>query len=299
MNDDLLTFAKNFRNSYRSSIPSAGTPDVFAEIKKVNIPSKDAEYDIPVNFYIPKVVDSESLPVVVFAHGGCFISGDLETHAVMAHTIANGAKAIVAYVDYRLAPEHPFPTGLNDFYTTIEWISSNATQIGADANKIAVCGDSAGANFATVAAMMARDKNGPKIIGQWLIYIYAASLEANTPSWNKLGETYFPTKEVFINSIDAYVPNVSERDSLYIAPLDGNHKNLPPAFIQVGELDPLSDENVAYNNALIQAGVKSEVHVYDKQTHGFIQFFKASEQNTEGLKAINDGIDFLNSLFKD
>ena len=299
MNENLLEFAKELRESYRGSIPTAGTPDVFAEIKKINIPSTNDGYNIPVDFYIPKDVDSESLPVVVFAHGGAFVSGDLDTHAVMAHTIANSTKAIVAYADYRLAPEYPFPTGLNDFYTTIEWISNNAAQIGANANRIAVCGDSAGANIAAVSAMMARDKNGPKIIGQWLIYIYTASLEANTSSWKQLGETYFPTKDVFIKSIDAYVPNVSERNSPYIAPLTGNHENLPPAFIQVGELDPLLDENREYNKALIEAGVKSEIREYDKQTHGFIQFFKDSEKNAEGLRAINDGIDFLNSLFKD
>ncbi|WP_136669242.1 alpha/beta hydrolase [Flavobacterium sp. H122] len=292
-----LTFAKELRSSYRAMIPSAGTPDTECEIKTIHIPTNDVEYSIPVHLYIPKHLETESLPVVVFAHGGCFVAGDLETHVVMAHTIANGAKAIVAYVDYRLAPEHPFPAGLNDIYTAIEWISNNANQIEANPNKIAVCGDSAGANLATVVTMMARDKNGPQIVGQWLIYLYAASLDMNTASWKELGDTNFPTKEVFISSMNGYIPNGTNSDLPYIAPLNGNHKNLPPAFIQVGELDPLLDENKNYNKALIEAGVKSEVCVYNNQYHGFIQFFKNNEQNSEGLKAINEGIQFLNLIF--
>lgn len=226
-----LTFAKELRSSYRSMISSAGTADTECEIKITHIPTNENGYKIPMHLYIPKKSGTEPLPVVVFAHGGCFVAGDMETHVVMAHTIANGAKAIVAYVDYRLAPEHPFPAGLNDFYTAIEWISKNATQIGANPNKIAVCGDSAGANFATVATMMARDKNGPQIVGQWLIYLYAANLDMNTASWKELGDTNFPTKEILTHSLKAYIPNGTGTDSSYIAPLNGNHKNLPPAFI--------------------------------------------------------------------
>ncbi len=292
-----LTFAKELRTSYSSMTPSAGKADFECEIKTIYIPTKDAEYKIPVNLYIPKHTDTKPLPMVVFAHGGCFVAGDMETHNVLAHTVANGTQAMVAYVGYRLAPEHPFPTGLNDFYTAIEWISDNATETGVDANKIAVCGDSAGANFATVATMMARDKKGLQIVGQWLIYLYAASLEMNTASWKALGKTNFPSEDVFINSIKAYIPEGAGSNLPYIAPLSGKHENLPPAFIQVGELDPLLDENILYNKALLQAGVQSEVRVYNKQYHGFIQFFKNTEQNAEGLTALNEGIEFLNSVF--
>lgn len=293
-----LTFAKELRTSYSSMIPSAGKADIECEIKIISIPTNDSGHSIPVVLYIPKHLNKETLPVVVFAHGGCFVAGDRETHVVMAHTIANGAKAIVAYVDYRLAPEHPFPAGLNDIYTAIEWISRNALTIGANPNKIAVCGDSAGANLATVAAMMARDKQGPQIVGQWLIYLYAAALETSTASWKELGNTNFPTKEVFINSLNAYIPNGTGTNLEYVAPLNGNHKNLPPAFIQVGELDPLLDENISYNEALLKAGGKSEIRVYKNQFHGFVQFFKNREQNSEGLTAINAGIEFLNLIFK-
>lgn len=290
-------FATGLRTSYRSMIPMAGKPDSECDVKTIAVPTTDSKYSITVHLYIPKSRNIEFLPIVVFAHGGCFVAGDLETHTVLAHTIANDTKAMVAYVDYRLAPEHPFPTGLNDFYTALEWVSANAATIGADPSKIAVCGDSAGANIATVATMMARDKKGPQIVGQWLIYLYAASLEMNTVSWKALGDTNFPSKEVFVNSMGCYIPEGIGSDLPYIAPLKGNHKNLPPAFIQVGELDPLLDENINYNQALLQAGVKSEVRVYGKQNHGFVQFFKNKEQNTEGLTALNDGIEFLNSIF--
>lgn len=290
-------FANELRTSYRSMIPSAGKPDTECEIKIIYIPAKDSDYKIPVHLYVPKHSGTRPLPIVVFAHGGCFVAGDLETHTVLVHTIANSVKAIVAYVDYRLAPEHPFPAGLNDVYTTIEWISDYADEIGADPNKIVVCGDSAGANLATVATMMTRDKKGPQIVGQWLIYLYAGSLEMNTVSWKELGDTNFPSKEVFTSSLEGYLPREIGSSLPYIAPLNGKHENLPPAFIQVGDLDPLLDENINYNKALLQAGVKSEVRVYNKQYHGFIQFFKNSEQNTEGLKALNEGIEFLQSIF--
>ncbi|WP_281323312.1 alpha/beta hydrolase [Flavobacterium aestivum] len=296
MNKELM-FANDLRTSYRSMIPLAGKPDLECDINTITIPTTDSEYNIPVHLYIPKNVEVGLLPIVVFAHGGCFVSGDLETHTVLVHTIASNTQAIVAYVDYRLAPEYPFPTGLNDFYTALEWISANATTIGADLHKIAVCGDSAGANLATVATMMTRDKKGPQIVGQWLIYLYAASLEMNTESWKELGNTNFPSKDVFVSSLNCYIPEGVRSDLPYIAPLIGNHENLPPAFIQVGEYDPLLDENIDYNQALLQAGVKSEVRVYDKQNHGFVQFFKNSEQNTEGLNALNDGVEFLKSIF--
>lgn len=296
--DKTLSFAQGMRTSYRSMIPMAGAPDPVSAIKTIAIPTENHDHHITVRLYYPNQKQlSQALPVIIFAHGGCFISGDLDTHDVLVRAIANGAEAIVAYVDYRLAPEHPFPAGLDDMYTVLEWIYHHADTINADPERIAVCGDSAGANLVTVMTMMARANNGPKIAAQWLIYLYAASEGRDTASWAALGDTYFPTQEVHINSMQAYTPKEIDPATSYISPLNGHHEDLPPALIQVGALDPLKDENIAYHEALSKAGTPSTIQVYERQQHGFIQFFKDRTQHSEGARAVQEGIQFLRSAF--
>ena len=294
---NLLSFAKELRQSYTEKTPESRTPDHLSEIKSIKIPSLHDDYDIPVDFYYPTNITDKNVPVIVFAHGGAFVSGDLQTHHVLAHTIAYETQSIVAYVDYRLSPEHPYPTGLNDYTSVIDWIYKNSDSLGINPKKIALCGDSAGANLAATASMVARDQLSVPIVAQWLIYLYMANTEANTNSWRELGDTYFPTKEVFTLSKEAYLPEEKNQNLEYAAPLLGNHKNLPPALIQVGTLDPLIDENIKYNEVLQNSGVESTIKVYENQVHGFIQFFKNEKENPKGLEAVKDGIEFLNKIF--
>jgi acetyl esterase len=169
--------------------------------------------------------------------------------------------------------------------------------IGGDSRRIAVSGDSAGANIATVLTLLVRDRSGPRVVAQWLMYP-TVSNKMDTESWAKYGDTNFPTRTVITNVIAAYVPKGTSPYSALVAPLWANHSRLPPALVQVGELDPLRDENVAYAKALKAAGVDATAIVYPGQKHGFMQFFKDKANNPEGEKAIDRGAEFLRAAFR-
>ncbi len=234
--------------------------------------------------------------MIVFLHGGGFVSGDLDTHDVLARAIANRAQAIVAAVDYRLAPEHRFPAGLEDAYAALKWLDKNAASVGGDRTRMAVAGDSAGGNLAAELSLLVRDHGGPNLVAQWLMYPTVSS-KMDTESWQKYGHT-FPSREVMDSVFNAYLtPGLSKTDPR-IAPLWAVHKGLPPTFIQVGELDPLRDEDVAYASALREAGVYASASVYEGQSHGFIQYFKDKEHHAEGEKALDEGITFIRRHFE-
>lgn len=293
----LLAFAEGMRSAYRAAMPMAGSPDPVAEVRSLRVAATAPQREIALRLYVPQCGASATrLPIVLFAHGGGFVSGDLETHDVMARAIANGAGALVAAVDYRLAPEHRYPAGLDDVYAALTWLAAHGAQIGGDAGAIAVCGDSAGANLATAATMLARDQAGPKVVAQWLMYACLAA-ERDTPSWQQFGATNFPTRTDMTGVIAAYLPRGVAADAPLVAPLCGRHEGLPPALVQVGEFDPLRDENVAYAQALQRAGVPAQASVYESQQHGFVQFFKDKEHNAEGETALREGIAFLRRHF--
>jgi len=293
----LAKFAEGMRNSYREMMPMAGAPDPVAESRSITIRATAPEREIPARIYVPQgMAGKKGLPIVLFAHGGGFVSGNLDTHDVMVRAIANGAKTIVVSVDYRLAPEHVFPAGLEDVYASLQWVASHADEIGGDAGRVAVSGDSAGANLATEVAILARDRAGPKIAAQWLMYP-TVSNKMDTASWEKFGKTNFPTRIVNTNVIAAYVPRGTSPYAPLVAPLWAKKKNLPPALIQVGEFDPLHDEDRDYARALKKAGVDATAIVYQGQQHGFIQFYKDKAHNAEGETALNAGVAFLRSKF--
>ncbi|MCA7930748.1 alpha/beta hydrolase [Burkholderia cepacia] len=291
--DEIATFVQEMRTSYRALIPSAGTPDAVDQVLEIKVPARHPDRDIPARLYKPAGAEpADRLPVVLFVHGGGFVSGDLDTHDVLARAITGRAHVLVIAVDYRLAPEFPFPAGLEDVYAALQWTFDHASSIGGDPARLAICGDSAGGNLAAAAAMLARDRNGPALVAQWLMYP-VVSLESNTPSWAELGDSHFPTRAVMHNVLASYVPTGIRRSGPLLAPLAGNPAGLPPALIQVGQLDPLRDESIAYAHRLNEAGTHAAVTVYDGQAHGFIQFFKDKANHSHGEIALDEGIRFL------
>ena len=203
---ELMNFAEGMRSAYRAAMPMAGTPDPVAEVRSLQVRATEPARDIPLRIYVPLGADGgKKLPIVLFVHGGGFVSGDLETHDVLARAITNGTRALVAAVGYRLAPEHPFPAGLDDVFAALSWLAGHAAQIGGDGGAIVVCGDSAGANLATAATMLARKHGSPKILAQWLM---SASLsnERDSASWQQFGDTNFPTRADMTRVQASYVP---------------------------------------------------------------------------------------------
>ncbi|MGU7816265.1 alpha/beta hydrolase [Burkholderia sp. AW49-1] len=293
VSEAMAAFANEMRTSYRAMIPSAGVPDAVSEVRSIDVPTEHPARSIPVRVYKPAGARGEdALPIVLFAHGGGFVSGDLDTHDVLVRAIAGRAQAIVVSVDYRLAPEFPFPAGLEDVYAVLQWAAAHAAAFGGDPARIVVCGDSAGATLSAATAMLARDRNGPALIAQWLMYP-SVSLRTDTPSWAELGASYFPTREVMRNVLASYVLPGTNPYAPLLSPLEGNHADLPPALIQVGQLDPLRDENVAYANRLNEAGTNASVTVYEGQAHGFVQFFKDKANHALGERALDEGVRFL------
>ena len=295
----LLGIAHGMRSDYTAvSAAAAGSPDPMAHVTDIVIPTVDARRELPARLYVPDSAAEEpnGLPVVLFAHGGGFNSGNLDTHDVLARAIALRSGALVLAVDYRLAPEHPYPAAPDDLYTALNWVAGNAQDIGADPDRIAVAGDSAGGNLVAALAMLTRDRGGPALVAQWLMYA-TLSNRMDTPSWKQLGDTHMPTRAMNAIVIASYVPSQLSPFDPRIAPLWGEHHDLPPTLLQVGELDPLRDENIAYAAAIHDAGGRAEVIVYPGNAHGFLQFFKNKHSSPDGQRALEYGVQFLRASF--
>ncbi len=176
--------------------------------------------DIPVRIYWPPVAEHSDLPVVVFYHGGGFALGDLETHDPVARAHAVGAEAIVVSVDYRLAPENPFPAGVDDCWAALQWVGEHAAELGGDPSRIAVAGDSAGANLAAVMAQLARDNGGPKLAFQ-LLWYPTVTADLSLPSLAEKADAPILDRNVIDAFLAWYLPGVDISDPQSAA---GHHR---------------------------------------------------------------------------
>lgn len=293
--NQLLGVASEMRAGYRSMIATAGPPDGVAEVRTLSVPTAEAGREVRVRAYLPASPDGDAVPVLVFVHGGGWVSGDLDTHDVLCRALAVRAEVVVLSVDYRLAPEHPYPAGLEDVYEVLAWAGEHAQSVGGDPARLAIAGDSAGGNIAAAAAHLTRDRGGPELAAQLLMYPGLRNT-MDTPSWVQWGHT-FPSRQVQAYVLAAYVPpGVSRLDPL-VAPLWGDLRDLPPALILVGDRDPLRDECLEYADALRSAGGVAECRVYPGE-HGLVQFFKDKRSHPHGEEALADGVGFLRSLLR-
>ena len=285
------------RHSYREMIPLTGPGDPVKEVREMTIRTDNPARDIPLRVYFPlQETQQDSLPVFLLVHGGGFVSGDFNTHDTLARGIANNAGCIVVSVGYRLAPENPFPAGLEDVYAALLWSKNSADSIGADGTRIIVGGDSAGGNLAAAVSLLSRDRNGAKIIGQWLMYP-TLSNKMDTESWAKLGDTHFPTREVNSMIIAAYTPEGESPYAPLVAPLWADLKNLPPALIQAGGLDPLSDECRQFAQKMKESGSEATFLFYPEFQHGFLQFYKDEKNFPGAAPAFEQGVSWLREKF--
>lgn len=275
-------------------VPPSMLPDLQIEERTI---AHGGLTDIPVRIYRP---DSElrPLPVVVFYHGGGFCLGDLDTHDPVARAHAVGAEAIVVSVGYRLAPEHPFPAGVDDCWAALRWVGEHAAELGGDPNAIAVAGDSAGGNLAAVTALLARDNGGPALRFQ-LLWYPTLTADLSLPSYTDNAEAPILNRDVIDAFLSWYVPDLDLTDPKALpttmAPANAaDLSGLAPAYIATAEHDPLRDDGARYAELLSAAGVPVELTNEPTLVHGFVSFAlaipAAAEATERGLAALRKAL---------
>ena len=224
---------------------------------------------LSVRVYTPFEPERAPLPVLAFFHGGGFVIGDLDSHDGTCRALANAARCAVVAVDYRLAPEAKFPAAAEDCYAATCWIADNAAALGVDPARIAVGGDSAGGNLAAVTALLARDRSGPHLAHQLLVYP-VIDCAFDTVSYRENAEGYFLTREMMRWFWHHYLDKPEQAADPYASPIRAaTLAGVAPATVITAEYDPLRDEGEAYAARLHRAGVPTSVTRYDGVIHGF------------------------------
>jgi acetyl esterase len=227
--------------------------------------------------------EDEALPALVYLHGGGWTIGDLDTHDVLCRQFAQGAGCAVYSVEYRLAPEDPFPAAVEDAIAATRWIAAQAETLRIDPARIAVGGDSAGGNLATVVALDARDQGGPALCFQLLIYP-ATDQRCGFPSHARNGEGYLLTRKSIDYFRGHYLPRAQDWTDWRASPLLAKSlEALPPAFVLTAGFDPLLDEGRAYAARLAKENVQVAYREYSDMIHGFILFGGVVETANEAV----------------
>lgn len=241
--------------------------------------------DVPIRVYRPAV--EGLLPVVTYFHGGGWVLGSIDSHDGTCRTLANASGAIVASVDYRLAPEHRFPAAVDDAWAATCWVADHARDIGGD-GRLAVAGDSAGGNLAAVVALSARDAGWPQLRFQLLVYP-AVDARMRSASIHENGDGYFLTRSDMEWFYGHYAPDVV--DDWRLAPLEAEDlSGLPPALVLTAEFDPLRDEGEAYGRRLAAAGVEVTVTRYDGMIHGFFGMSATVDRARDAVRQAGEAL---------
>jgi acetyl esterase len=247
--------------------------------------------EVGLRIYTPRpVADGQPLPIVLQFHGAGFVAGDLDTHDSVSRYYCRHADAIVIGVDYRLAPEHPFPAAVDDAYAAVAWAAEHARELDGDAGKVAVTGDSAGGNLAAVVCQLARARQGPAIAFQALLYP-TLNMDPSSEYGSRVefggGEFFLSNQEIewFRSLYLAGVPALA-RDPRVSPLLAEDLAGLPPALVVTAGCDPLCDEGKAYADRLAAAGVPVEYHCFEHTIHAFVSFAAAIPAGLEALSFV-------------
>jgi len=256
------------REAFKAMIAPVPGPQM-AAVHDLTLEGPDSP--IPVRVYRPKA--NGISPVLVFFHGGGWVIGDLDTHDGLCRELASRTQALVVSVHYRLAPEHPYPAAAEDCHAAVCQVARLAAQWGGDSDRMAVAGDSAGGNLAAVVCQMIRDRGGPRLRYQLLVYPVTDSA-CNTASYRDNAEGYFLTATAMRWFWGLYHASPEKLTEPYASPLRaGDFSNLPDALVLTAEYDVLRDEGEAYGRALEAAGVEVEVVRHDGMIHGFFHMY--------------------------
>ncbi len=259
-----------------------GTPEPVHGIEDL-----DAD-GVPVRVYRPS--PDGGLPLVVFLHGGGWTIGDVAQYDVVARQLANVSGAIVVSVDYRLAPEHPFPAGLEDCRRALAWVAARGGDLGGDSTRIAVAGDSAGGNLAAVCALEAAEAGRPELALQVLVYP-VADCDFERASYRDNGKGYLLEAGQMRWFFDCYTRGGADRSDWRISPLRAaNPGAVAPALVITAEYDPLRDEGDAYARHLRDAGVAVEHRRYDGMVHGFFGLSAAFDASRHAMDVVGTSL---------
>jgi acetyl esterase len=269
-----------------------GEPEEVAGVEDRALPGPDGP--VPVRIYTPVDAGPGPLPVVVWFHLGGFVFGSVEWVDPITRALANRSGCIVVSVDYRLAPEHPYPAARDDAWTAVTWVAEHAAEIGADPDRLAVGGDSAGGNLATVACLMAREQGGPPIAFQVMIY---PTTDASEESYELPSHRENGAGDRLVSNADLqlwwrhYLSGGADPGNPHISPLQApDLSGLPPALVITAEYDPLRDPGEAYARRLAEAGVPTELRRYDGQIHAFFILPAAVERGRECMDEVGEAL---------
>jgi len=256
-------------------------------IEDRQIPGRDGDPTVPIRIYWP---EQRSAPAAIYSvHGGGFIAGDLATEHGLNVRLARELGIVVVSVDYRLAPETPFPGGLEDIYAGLVWTAAHAGELGIDTERIAIQGTSAGGGLCAALALLARDRGGPHIAFQFLS-VPELDDRLTTGSMIEFTDTPLWSRPRAVVSWDCYLgPGRAGSDdvSIYAAPARATDlAGLPPAYVAVMHFDPLRDEGIAYALAMLSAGVSVELHLFPGTFHGSMLIEHAAVSQREHAETI-------------
>jgi acetyl esterase len=253
------------RRNFDADFAAVGPGDPVHEVVELHIEVDGGE--IPARLYRPA---DGRLPVVVYFHGGGWLLGSVESHDAVCRALANAAGAAVVSVGYRRGPEHRFPVAVDDCYAAAQWVVDRADDLAVDPHRLAVAGDSAGANLATAVALLARDRGEPPVVFQLLAY------PVTTTDLEKGFDLAYEGFSLYYDELrwhqDNYLSSPEDRRSPLVSPLDEAHlTGLPPAMVITAQCDPLHAQGELYASALAGAGVQVEHRHYPGMVHGFFQ----------------------------
>jgi acetyl esterase len=281
------------RQSFAGMLQMTGPKDVpVGRIDNITIPGPGG--DIRARVYTP-VAASGPMPGLIFFHGGGFVVGGLDSHDGLCRQLAAEGGLCVVAVDYRLAPEHPYPAAVDDALAATQWIAQEAATLGLDGGRLAVGGDSAGAMLAAVVTQKLRAKGGVALAYQLLMFPNT-QMGGQTRSLSEFGSGYFLERQMMEHFFALYLPPGADRDDPAVSPLKAkDFTGLPPAYVMLGGYDPLHDEGLAYADRLRAAGVMVEVADYPGLVHCFIYLQtvlpEASAAMAAAAKAVRAALD--------
>ncbi|UPM44269.1 alpha/beta hydrolase [Halocatena salina] len=249
--------------------------------------------DEPITIRLYKPTPADDLPVFVFLHGGGFVLGGLDSHDNVCAALANRTEALVLSVDYRLAPEHPFPAAVKDSYAALEWAERYASDLGGDPERLAVGGDSAGGNLTASLTLLANDRDGPEIDRQLLIYpaVGTTPVGSRPASYEENAEGYFLEADEMEWFQRSYVQDSIHARNEYAAPLLARDlSGLPPASVITAGFDPLRDEGIEYARRLAEDGVEVTHRNYETMIHGFLSMTGVVSKADDCLDELADDL---------